>query len=396
MKRLLLVTSRFPYPPIGGDRLRVFHLVRLLARAFEVELLSLGPEPVDAADIAALRAASGAGRVQVLEQPRWRSLLGAGAALLAGQPLQVGYFRSRALQRRFDEALGRNDVVLLHLIRTAALWRRQRALPAVLDMCDAISVNLRQVQREGSVLSPRTWVARLEAGRVARFEQQQAAAFDLVSFVAAGDRAALGMSEPRACVLTQGVDLSAYRFVPPGERRGHAIALIGKMDTYPNSQAARWAAREVVPRLPAPLTLKIVGHCPSALGAELAAFARVEVTGRVDDIQAACADCIAAIAPLNVATGIQNKVLDYFAMGLPSVLSPSVARGLLPESAGCYVEAQGIGEWVEALTRLAADPGAGGAMAARARRYVEQCHAWDRLGEDFARRIRQTIAACAA
>ena len=61
------------------------------------------------------------------------------------------------MERRFDEALWRNDVVLLHLIRTAALWRRQRALPAVLDMCDAISVNLRQVQREGSVLSPRTW-----------------------------------------------------------------------------------------------------------------------------------------------------------------------------------------------------------------------------------------------
>ncbi|MCC7461852.1 MAG: glycosyltransferase [Gammaproteobacteria bacterium] len=395
MKRLLFVTSRFPYPPIGGDRLRVFHLVRLLARRFEVRLLSLGPEAVDAQAIEACRAATGVAEVQCFAQPRWRSLLGAGAALLGGEPLQVGWFRNRALQRAFDDALEQADVVLLHLIRTAALWRRQRPIPAVLDMCDAISMNLRQVQREGKAFAPRTWVAWLEAERVARFERAQAARFDLLSFVAEGDRAALGLNGAGSCVLTQGVDLDAFRFVPPEQRPGRAIALIGKIDTYPNSQAARWAARELMPRLPATLTLKIVGHCPPALRAELEAFPRVQVTGRVDDIQAACADCFAAIAPLSVATGIQNKVLEYFAMGLPSVISPSVARGLLPEAAGCHIEATDVEKWVAALTELDANRSAAAAMALRARRYVEQCHAWDRLGEGFAERIRQTMSASA-
>lgn len=396
MTRLLFVTSRFPYPPIGGDRLRVFHLVRLLARRFEVHVLALGPEAVDAPAIAAFRAATGVAEARCFEQPRWRSLQGAFAALVAGEPLQVGWFRNRALQRAFDEAVGRADVVLLHLIRTAALWRRQRPIPAVLDMCDAISMNLHQVRREGAPFAPRTWVARLESERVARFERAQAARFDLLSFVAEGDRVALGMTGPNSCVLTQGVDLDAFRYVPPAMRQGRAIALIGKIDTYPNSQAARWAARELMPRLPAPLTLKVVGHCPPALRAELEAHPRVQVTGRVDDIQAACADCFAGIAPLSVATGIQNKVLEYFAMGLPAVISPSVARGLLPEAAGCYLEAEDVGRWVEALGQLGSNPGLGADLAQRARRYVERHHAWDRLGEDFAERIRQTIAGQAA
>jgi glycosyltransferase involved in cell wall biosynthesis len=388
MKRLLFVTSRFPYPPVGGDRLRAFHLARLLARHYEVELLSLGPEPVDQATLQAFLAATGVARARAIDQPRWRSLTGAATALLTGQPLQVGYFRSPNLERAFGQALPHADMVLLHLIRTSALWQRQRPVPAMLDMCDAISENLQQAARNGRWWSPWTWVCRLEAPRLQRFERAQAQAFELVSFVAAADCDVLGLKEPQAFVLTQGVNLQHYAYVPPMQRRGNAIALIGKMDTYPNRSAALWAARELMPLLPQ-FRLKVVGDCPAALRDQLMALPRVQVTGHVASIAEACSDCFASVAPLDVATGIQNKVLESFALGLPMVLSKSAARGLLPASAGAYLTAETPRQWAEAVQELSACSDETRRMAQQARAYVEQHHTWDEIGDMLYARLEQ-------
>jgi glycosyltransferase involved in cell wall biosynthesis len=389
--RLLFVTSRYPYPAIGGDRLRVFHHLRLLAREFDVELLTLGPERVDVARVDALRSLTGVSAVTVIEQPRWRALWGALRALLAGRPLQVGYFHNATFERTYEGCLARADVVLMHLVRTSGMWHRQSPIPSMLDMVDAISENLAQVGRYGPRWGAWTWIARLEEPRMRRYEREQASLFDQVSFVAAGDREAVGLRDEASFVLTMGVDLAAYPYTAPSRRTGHSIALIGKMDTYPNRSAALWAARELLPRLPG-MRLKVIGDCSPALRGWLTAFPNVEVTGRVDSIAQACSDCFASIAPLEVATGIQNKALESFALGLPLVASASVARGLLPQSAGSCLLAGGAPEWADALLRLAADRGVADTMAERARRYVDQHHDWDQVGRLLAIRLKALVS----
>lgn len=388
-RRLLLVTSRFPFPPFGGDRLRVFHLARLLARHYRVEVLSLGPEALSVETVEAFRAASGVDSARSLEHPRWRSLVGSVGALFRGQPLQVGYFHSTKMQREFNDAVGRADLVFAHLIRTSALWQQQRPIPAVLDMCDAISQNLLQIGNQGSVFNPWTWVARLESPRLVRFEIEQAANFDLVSFVANADMQVLGLERDRAMVLTQGVDLDAYPYTKPSLRKGHKIALIGKMDTFPNRSAALWAVEHLLPLLPAPLSLKMVGYCPADLQSRLQSFSRVEVSGPVKSIADACSDCFASIAPLNVATGIQNKALEAFALGLPAVLSASVARGLLPQSSGVYLVADTATQWAQALSALDKNRTEADQLAIRARRYIEEHHSWDAIGAALYDRLQQ-------
>ena len=391
-QRLLFVTSRYPFPALGGDRLRVFSMLRLLSRRFEVELLSLGPEVVEPERIEALKRECGVSQVRVVAQPRWRSLAGAARALFTGEPFQAGYFHSAPFEAAFDEMLPRADLVLMHLIRTSGLWHRQRPVPALLDMVDAISANMDQVVRHGSPWRPWTWVARLEAPRLHRFEHDQAQNYDAISFVTAPDQEAVGIGPDRSFVLTMGVDLVNYAYLPPSRRAGNAIALIGKMDTFPNRTAALWAARELMPRLRG-MRLKLVGDCSRALRARLLAHANVEVTGRVDSIPAACSDCFASIAPLDVATGIQNKALESFALGLPLVLSKSVARGLLPQAAGCYHLASGAADWAQTLQRLAVQRAESDAMAARGRRYVEQHHDWDRVGEVLVRHLEALLPA---
>ncbi|MDE2367966.1 MAG: glycosyltransferase [Burkholderiales bacterium] len=388
-KRLLFVTSRFPYPPIGGDRLRVFHLARLLAREFDVEMLGLGS--ASESEVRAFCEETGAVRARAIAHGRWRMLLGAARALIRGLPLQVGYFSSPELDAEVGRRLEHSDAIVCHLIRSSSVWRGQRRIPAVLDFCDAISSNYRQVVQTASLLKPWTWVSRIEGPRVSRFEQREIGRFDVLTLVSAADVRKLGTPPERTLLLTQGVDPDRFEFLRPDQRHGQAIALVGKMDTYPNRTGALWFARNVLPLLPSGTRLKLIGDCPPALRQEFERVPGVEVTGRVVDIAAACADCYAAVAPLNVATGIQNKVLEYFAMGLPAVLSASVASGLLAESAGTYLLAESPEQWAGQLRQLASDRAGALAMTERARRYVVQYHDWDRIGATLSDRLHLSL-----
>jgi glycosyltransferase involved in cell wall biosynthesis len=388
--RLLFVTCRFPFPPIGGDKLRVFHLTRLLAREFDVDVVSLGQS--SAADVQAFCHATGAKSAQAIPHSRLRALWGTWRALISGAPLQIGYFRSAALDAAVARRVPQADVIVCHLIRSSAAWQMQRPIPAVLDLCDAISSNYAQVVQTANRWKPWTWVSRMEGPRVAKFEQEEIQRFDLLTLVSQADAQKLGVPDNKTLLLTQGVDLGDFHFVPPAQRLGHSLALIGKMDTFPNRTGALWFARHVLPLLPGHMRLKVIGDCPDALRQEFEQFDRVDVTGRVADIAQACADCFAAVAPLDVATGIQNKVLEYFAMGLPTVMSVSVASGLMAQAQGTHVTASGAAEWAASLCEMANHPERAHDMALRARAYVQQHHSWDQIGAQFVQRIRAAMA----
>ena len=136
-KRLLFVATRFPYPPVGGDKLRVYHMCRLLARDFDLELLTMGSARPD--EVEAFRHETGVQRVSVIPHSTIARLKGAFFALLDGSPLQVGFYRNKKLKTLFEEAVANADFVILHLIRASWLWEGQARIPSMLDMCDAIS-----------------------------------------------------------------------------------------------------------------------------------------------------------------------------------------------------------------------------------------------------------------
>jgi glycosyltransferase involved in cell wall biosynthesis len=392
--RLLLVTSRFPFPAIGGAKMRVFNLSRLLQRHFDVVLVSLGAPSAE--DIAGFKRETGVGEVHCVPQTRLESLWGAFKALVTGQPLQVGYYRSRALDAKVGELAASTALSIFHLIRTSASWHRQASQPVVLEMCDAISANFEQTARQGAWWSPWRIVSAIEAPRTLAFERAEAARFDLVSIHTHKDAMHVGIPPAKLLVSTQGVSVGGLTFTAPSQRRGRAIALIGKMDFFPNWHGAEWFAKSVLPLLPADIVLKVVGDCTPEIRERLVAIPRVQVTGRVASLGEACADCIAAIAPMHVATGIQNKVLEYFAMGLPAVVSPSVASGLLPSAAGGYQEADAPSEWADALLRVTQDPARADDAAELARDYVFREHSWDQIGADYAARLQSMLNSSAS
>ena len=168
------------------------------------------------------------------------------------------------------------------------------------------------------------------------------------------------------------------------------------MDFFPNWHGAEWFGRHVLPLLDSSIRLKVVGDCPQPIREKLEAIDRVDVAGRVESLAAACDDCFAGIAPMKVATGIQNKVLEYFAMGLPSVVSESVASGLLPSAQGtCHVATQ-PSFWADAIQVIAADPARADVMAKRARAYVLHSHSWDQIGREYRQRLHELLEGSSA
>jgi len=379
--KLLFVTSRFPFPPVSGERLRAFQLVRFLSRRYRVTVAALAPPENRAID--QLMEESGCAHVMVARHSAGERLFGAAQALLDGSPLQVGYFRSRGMRKLVAELAPAHDLVIFHLIRRAEEWSLARGIPRVLDMCDALSENYRQTAANGPRLSPWTWVSSLEARRVAAFEREIPEHFDLVSLVSLRDGQSVSIPPSKLRIATNGVSLPDYPFTSPAGRTGRGIALVGKMDFYPNRTGALWFAREVLPSLPQGVFLKVVGDCSRKLGREFQAIPRVQVTGRVSSISAACRDCVAAVAPMEVATGIQNKVLEYFALGLPAVISPSAAGGLMEQATGVCAVARTREEWIAALHVALRGGDDVEGMARAARLYVERHHDWDRIGHSY-------------
>lgn len=377
--RVLVLAPRFPYPVVGGDRLRIHQLCKVLSEVADLTLLSLCESAeemsmtVPADDVYQ--------RVERVYLSRWRSRLNALMALPARTPLQVAYYRSAAFARRIDELLPAHDLVLAHLIRTGD-YVRQAALPRILEMTDAISLNYQRVQRvSASHRDIRSLIYAIEARRLLAYERQVIREFDRAVLVSDVDRAHLleGREDARVLVCSNGVDLSHLTF----KERVHAepvVAFIGNMTTVQNMDACMFFAAEVLPlmRRQHPFRFRVIGRMDAKAQATLARFEGVEVRANVSSVSHAVDGAYAGVAPMRLGAGIQNKVLEYMALGLPAVVSPVGLEGLKASSGHDVLVAASPADMAQALVSLWREPGLRLSLSRAGRQYVESEHVWAR------------------
>lgn len=375
--RVLVLTPRFPYPVVGGDRLRIYQMCKALAAQADLTLLSLCesaeemlmPMPDDGVFSS----------VERVWLPKWRSRLNTLMALPTLTPLQVAYYRSGAFARKIASALPRHDLVLAHLIR-AGEYVRHAPLPRILEMTDAISLNYQRVSHVSAAhFDFRTWVYRLEARRLVAYERQLMSEFDRTLLVSDVDRAFLleGRDDRRVLVCSNGVDLSSLPF----EDRSHAepvVVFIGNMTTVQNMDACRYFASEVMPllRQRGDFRFRIIGRMDAGAISDLSAYPSVELCPNVHSVADAARFAYAGVAPMRLGAGVQNKVLEYMALGLASVVSTVGHEGLEATPGRDLLMADSPAQYVDALCRLWEDRSMRGEVARAALQYVEQQHAW--------------------
>jgi sugar transferase (PEP-CTERM/EpsH1 system associated) len=359
--RILVLTHRLPYAPNRGDRIRAHYLLRALATRHEVHLLSLAQEREEAhraADLAGLVAS-----VETAAIRRAPNLLRSLAALPGPQPLTHTMLYSAEFGAKLRGIVRRRrpDVVLVYCTGVAPqMFEPSLAdTPCVLDMVDVDSEKWAAFARERGAW--RRWIYAREARCLRAFEAaavRRAAATTVVSDREAEMLRAI-VPDAHIVVIPNGVDSDFFRPAGPPAREPHVV-FCGIMNYEPNEAGAVWMAEEVWPEITARVPqarLTIVGMHPTPRVSDLRRDPSIEVTGAVPDVRPYLWRAAVSVAPLAVARGLQNKVLEALAAGVPCVVTPEVHRGL-PRAArnGCRTAGDAVSFRDAVMHLLSATP----------------------------------------
>jgi|GEM_PF-39802 len=378
--KILFVCHRFPYPPTRGGKIRPFNVIRHLAREHDVTVASVARSAEEARAGAGLAAHCRRIVVETLSPgPTIARML---ARLPTPTPSSMGYFHSPRLARRLQRLLATEafDLIFVHCAFVAPYVSGAPGVPKILDFGDMDSQKWLAYARARAF--PLSLGYALEGRKLQRAEARLARRFDLCTCTTLAELDTLdayGTGVPTGW-FPNGVDAEYFR---PSEAPydPDAVVFVGRMDYFPNQQgildfcAATWPL--IRARRPS-ASLRIVGAAPSRAIRDLARLPGVTVTGDVPDVRPHVATAAVTVAPLAIARGTQNKILEAMAMGVPTVATPLAARGVDAEAGVDIVVASTPEQYAEAVLRLLADPSARRQVAEAARRRVVTRHSWAR------------------
>src|SRR3954454_13592777 len=388
MRDVLFLAHRMPYPPDKGDKIRSFHILRHLAENWRVHLGCFVDDPEDLAH--ADRLAAYCARTCIVPlHPRRRRLL-ALRGLLDGQPLTFPYYASRRLARwvRDTRAAYRPELEFAYSSGVASylVGRRDGGRPLqVVDLVDLDSEKWRAYAASGR--GPLAKLHAREARRLAAAEVALSRSVDVILLVSEAEASDLrrrpGVRSPGVHVLSNGVDTDFFdpgrSFPRPVPGDAPALVFAGAMDYRANVDAVTWFADAVWPALRdarPELLWWIVGSKPDRQVRALAARPGIVVTGRVPDVRPWLAHATLAVVPLRIARGLQNKLLEAVAVGLPVVATSSAATGLDPDTRATLALADTPDTMAAAVLKLLDDPEARAAAGASGRGRMIETYDW--------------------
>lgn len=394
---ILYLAHRIPYPPDKGEKIRAFHQIRYLSMKHRVHVAALIDDPDDRrhAETLARYCAS----VDVVYRSRGLANVAAAAALLTDRPLSVASFFSRALSEKVRRRLGSEtiDRIFVYSCAMAEYVRDVSGIPKLADFVDIDSDKWRLYAEHHSF--PRSWIYRLEADRLARYEERMAQAFDRIVVVSEQEADLLRrrVTDRPVAVISNGVDLDYFRPTSAGKGESEEPTLVftGVMDYFPNVDAMVYFCRDIFPAVMRALPetrLFIVGRNPTPAVRRLGRDRHVIVTGSVPDVRPYLEQAHVAIAPFRLARGVQNKVLEAMAMERPVVGTPQAFQGVQATSEDGIRREDTAEGFAKAVLALLGDPALRRRRANQARRYVENRHQWADHGAQLERLLQDVGA----
>lgn len=389
MGDILFLAHRIPFPPNRGDKIRAHHLLRKLARIAPVHVGCFAENDADREAIGEL--ADIAASHRVVDRTKPLALAGV-EALLAAKPVSLTAFYSARLAQWVEATLAR------HPISAIVVFSGQMGqyVPdgfkgrVIIDLCDVDSAKFESYAKAGQ----RAWINAREARLLAREEERLAHRADATILISENEAALFGsrLTKPSLAdvrVLGNGIDAQFFdpaKVAPHAEiadRKGPHFVFTGQMDYPPNEAAALWVVDKLMPRIRQDwpeAEFHVVGRNPTRALQSRSGRDGISVWGEVPDVRPFVAAADVVLAPLMIARGVQNKVLEAMAMAKPVLLTPEAATGIDATDGlhwmQCTADADLTAERLK--SHFANDPD-GIAMGALARAFVLGSHDWDAM-----------------
>lgn len=393
MGNLLYLVHRLPYPPNKGDKVRSYHLLKHLARSHRVFLGTFVDDPADEVYVDTVRNFCQDIHVARLSprSARLRSLSG----LLTMQALGLRYYRDAALQSwvnqtRADQKIDATIVFSSVMAQYLDDMPSDSSSPVLVDFVDVDSAKWMQYATNHSW--PLSWLYRREGDHLFAYERAVAARSVRSFFVTENETALFKKMAPecadRVESMSNGVDADyfspdAARASPFASAGRHSdeipLVFTGAMDYWPNIDAVTWFVKDILPALRQTwpqLRFYIVGRSPQPAVQELACES-VVVTGTVPDVRPYLQHAAVVVAPLRVARGIQNKILEAMAMGRPVVASQSCVEAIGARNGAELISADDSDEFIREINALLKTPELAVAIGQAGRQWVVKSYSWD-------------------
>ena len=367
--KILYLCHRIPYPPNKGDKIRSFNLLKELTKTYDVYLASFIDDPFDRQYRSKL--ADYCVDYYCPDLPKLWSKIKGLTAFISGKPITLPYYADRKLARWIKQTIQQQqiDTVLVFSSSMAQYvdFPEYQSMCRVIDFVDVDSDKWRQyAQKQQGVMS---WIFQREYRELEKIEQHYCEQFNHSLFVSPDEANMFKSLMPAALSskikpLLNGVDVV---FFDPSLPVANAeislpaqyIVFTGAMDYWANVDAVVWFCDEVWPQLHAQnphLQFLIVGGNPDAKVRELGNRPQITVTGRVHDVRPYIFHAKVVVAPLRIARGIQNKVLEAMAMDKAIVATDMAMEGINAPTSECLAQTDDAVEFAKAINTMLMNP----------------------------------------
>jgi polysaccharide biosynthesis protein PslH len=352
MREILFLAHRIPWPADRGDKIRSHHILKRLCDMAPVHVATFADDERDMGFVGAMNGIVASSHVELRSKAQWQAGV---EALLTGQPVSVCSFGSQSLQNWIDKLLASGTISDIFCFS----GQMAQYVPAVFDgrfIMDFVDVDSAKFESYASEGNPvMRWINGREGMLLNAFEREVASRADASILVSQAEADLFGTRTGAVNVtaMGNGVDIQFYDPVAKFKKLHPAfpdplIVFTGQMDYRPNIEAVTDFATHAMPIIRAShpeASFAIVGRNPTQAVSDLSMLPGVQVTGAVDDVRTWLGAADVVVAPLRIARGIQNKVLEAMAMARPVVASPAAAEGIDAEAGShFYVESNVMAE----------------------------------------------------
>ena len=384
-KKIVIMSSRFPFPLEKGDKLRTYYILKSLHKTHDVYLISLTEENISTAHLKEIEKFTTA--IHIFKLSKIAKYLRLFLGILNSQPFQVNYFTSIRIKNKIDALLEaiKPEHIICQLIRSAEYVKNYHDCPKTIDYMDALSKGMERRASKANWYS--SFIFKLEAKRLKDYEQRIFNYFEYQAIISKQDQDYITHpDQKKMLVLPNGID--EYYFEKLEVEQKYDLVFVGNLNYPPNIDAINYLLKEILPYIPEHVLLISGAHPSKSLLQKIARTPNARITGWVDDIRVSYLQGKILIAPMQIGTGMQNKILEAMALGVPSITTTLANNAIMAKHQETIWVADTKEDILLGIDRLLKDEQLYHKIQVQAKEFVREKYNWNTIICDLSKTIR--------